>query len=486
MAQEAINPTLRLYQDKFNEEGYSHVNHLSRGLLTNSELLSPVVTHLYYKMGSQNFPLSFLTEGMKRTRSIKSVDLSYQTPIMGRPKTDSTIATNLYAASDKPGIAGSSFEIPFSEKWFKPNQILYSPNKDIQVQVKSAPKQQGNMYFYTVTLIASTKAAFCPPSLLAGGIKWAGGIVKVGIANSVGTEHRSQSPGKMTNQLSVVRDTFQIRGNVENKIMVVEIPTEDGGTMKYWSEFEYYLKNLEWKEVCEDDLWYSLYNKTEDGEIITVDELAGGEFTPSGAGVLQQIPNRDTYSKLTTNKLTQVIRNAFFNASEGANKSIEVFTGTGGLEEADRAMKDGAKGFTLVDSKVVTGQNFDMVFGAYFKTFRHVDGHTVTFRHLPLMDRGRIAKISGNHPTTGLPLESYNMYFLDMSTYDGEANMQYVSEQGREQIDFVVAGAKVPNGYDQTVFRATSRDGSTIETMKTQGISIKRPTNCFRLECVLN
>lgn len=485
MAQDAINSTLRLYADKYNDEGYSHVNHLSKGLLTQSEMLSPVVTHLYYKQGSQNFPLSFLTEGMGKIKSISSADLSYQTPIMGRPKTDSTITTSLYASTDKPGLGGTDFIIPFADKWFKENQILYSPVKEVQVHVKEVKKVTNTQYNCRVTLVTSSKANFCPPSLLAAGVKWAGGIVKVGIANSVGTEHRSQTPGKMTNQLSVVRDTFKIRGNVENKIMVVEIPTENGN-IKYWSEFEYYLKNLEWKEVCEDDLWYSIYNKSEEGEILTVDEAAGGEVTPSGAGVLQQISNEDTYANMTTEKLTQIIRNAFFNASEGANKKIEVFTGTGGLEEVDKAMKEGAKNFTLVDSKFVEGSKFDMIYGAYFKAFRHVDGHVVTFRHLPLMDRGRIAKISDPHPITGLPMESYNMYFLDMTTYDGEDNIQYVSEKGREQVDFIVAGAKVPNGYSETVYRATSRDGSSIETMKSQGVTIKRPTNCFKAFCTLN
>lgn len=482
---EAINEVLRLYEDKYNSDGYSSINHLSRGLLTESKLLSPAVTHLYYKNGSVKFPLSFLTEGMGNFTSIDSADVSYKTPVMGRIKRTSMVGTSIYATSDKPGINGTEFEIPFVDKWFKVNQVLYANQGKTQVHVKRDPRKEGNLYYYPVTLITSRKSDFCSPTFLASGVKWAGGIVKVGIQNSRGTEHRSQSPGMMTNQLSIVRDTFKIKGNVENKIMVVEIPTHEG-IKKYWSEFEYYLKNLEWKETCEDDLWYSKYNKTEDGEIITVDELAGDEVTPSGAGLIEQIPNEDTYSIMTTEKLTSIARNAFYNSSDSEIKNIEVFTGLGGLEEVDRAMKEGAQNFTLVDSKIVSGSGYDMVYGAYFKSFRHVDGHTLTFRHLPLLDKGRIAEISQKHPITGLPMESYSLYFVDMSVYEGEANVMYVSEDGRENIEFVVPGAKVPKGYDETVFRATATDGSSIETMKSQGVAVKRPTNCFKVYCEMS
>jgi hypothetical protein len=479
---EAINDVLRLYEDKFNSDGYSSINHLSKGFLTESQLLSPAVTHLYYKNGSTKFPLSFLTEGMGNFTSISSADISYKTPIMGRIKRTSLIGSSIYAATDKPGINGTEFEIPFADKWFKANQTLYGNQGKTQVHVKRDPVKRGNLYYYSVTLVTSRKSDYCSPSFLASGTKWAGGIVKVGIQNSRGTEHRSQSPGMMTNQLSVVRDTFKIKGNIENKIMVIEIPTHEG-IKKYWSEFEYYLKNLEWKESCEDDLWYSKYNKTEDGEIITVDELAGDEVVPSGAGLIEQIPNEDSYSSMTTEKLTSIARNAFYNSSDSEMKNIEVFTGLGGLEEVDKAMKEGARNFTLVDSKFVQGNGDNMVYGAYFKSYKHVDGHMLTFRHLPLLDKGRVAEISDVHPDTGLPLESYSMYFVDMSTYEGESNVMYVSEDGRENIEFVVPGAKVPKGYDETVFRATATDGSSIETMKSQGIAVKRPTNCFKVYC---
>jgi hypothetical protein len=98
------------------------------------------------------------------------------------------------------------------------------------------------------------------------------------------------------------------------------------------------------------------------------------------------------------------------------------------------------------------------------------------------MDNGIMADVSELHPIDGLPLESYNMYCIDNSTYDGEKNIQYVSESGREEVNKVVAGmAALPEGYNETLYISSDIDASSIEWMKTQGIAIKKPTNCFKL-----
>lgn len=483
---DAINSKLRLYQDTYNDEGYSSVTHMSKALLSQSEMLSPIVTHLYYTSeawGSRNFPITFLTEGMGNAKSIKSID--YRQPVMGKPKKISTIGAKSYTnATDTPGKGFAPFEIKFVDRFFYKSLQIMSPDKTVQARILSEPRREGKYWVYTCRLVTANVDAFCPVQYLESGTRWARLIPKVGIERSKGVEHRSYAPGMMTNQLSLVRDTYKIAGNVENKVMVVEIKTE-GKTHKFWTEWELYQRQLEWKEKCESDLWYSLYNKDENGEIHDRDEDSG-EVVPSGSGILEQIPNEDTYSYLTTDKLTQIIRDIFFGTSDATKRQVDVFTGTGGLEEADNSMKNAAKGFTLVDSKIVSGEGHDLVYGAYFKTFRHVDGHTVTFRYLPMMDTGVAAEASEKHPESGLPLESYNMYFIDTSTYDGESNLQYVSEKGRENIEFIVPGATVPKGYAEINYRASDVDASSVQWMKSQGVIIRRPTNCFKLFNILN
>jgi hypothetical protein len=191
---------------------------------------------------------------------------------------------------------------------------------------------------------------------------------------------------------------------------------------------------------------------------------------------------------LTANKLKSVVRDALYGASDAQDMNITLFTGIGGMEEFDSAMKNelaaGAYIKNTDPGSFVSGSSSALVMGGFFTSYKHIDGHTITVRHLPLLDHGARALNSDRHPVTGLPMESYRMIFLDMSTYDGEKNVQYISRKGRELVRWAVAGASVPPGFAGNATRATDVDGSSVHFMKECGIAIRRATNCLHLECV--
>lgn len=483
-----LNPKLRLYSDTYNDKGYSSVTHLSNALQTQSEILSPIVTHLFGSdatFGSKNFPLTFLTEGMKNTNVKALGTTEYKYPVIGRPKKTSMIGKNPYVTGDKPGVGRGKFTIYFADRWFHKSLVIMAPS-GITARIQEDPIEENGLFKYRCQLMNPNPLASVPLTDFTVGKLWGRVISKVGIEDSRGVESRSYNPSMATNQLSIVRDTYRMKGNIANKVMVIEI-VADGKTYKYWVEWELYLRMLEWREKCETDLWYSEYNKGDDGVVHLTDEDSGS-IVISGAGVIQQIPNQDSYSFMTESKIKQIITDTFYNANDAQAVNVEVFTGLGGLDEVDKALKNSSKAFTLVDSKQVNGpaNSNDMIFGSYFSKYRHVDGHMVTFRHLPICDTGVRANVSDRHPISGKPLESYSMYILDMSTYDGQNNIQYVTEKGRESIEFAVAGVTVPPGYPETRYRATDRDSCSVEWMKAQGIQIKRPTNCNKIYCSLS
>lgn len=476
------NPILELYPATFNDKEFSSANHLSKALLTESEWLSPVVTHAFgtsAEFGKRNFPLSFVTEGMGNVNSISSTDLSYKLAVIGKPKKTSEVAVSAASAGETPGRGHTKVSVVFKDRQFFKSLSIYSPSR-IECRVQSNPEQVQDGWRYEIVIMKASSQAYIPVSDLQSGAVWVRGISKVGKERSRGVESRSYTPYTTTNQLSIVRHSYNIAGNVQNKVMVLSIKA-NGQTFKFWTQWELFLKQLEWKEQCESDLWYSEYNKDENGVIHNIDEDSG-EVVPSGAGMLQQIPNEDQYSILTVNKLESLITDIFFNASDADIVNVEIYTGTGGLREASRAMEKASTAFTLVDTNFVK-KNSDgfLTYGAYFNTYKHRDGHTVTFKKLPLMDRGIMADISAPHPNDGLPLESYNMYCVDNSTYEGMRNLQYVSEKGRENIEFVVAGASTPKGYGESVFRASDIDACSVQWMKSQGIQVMKPTNCFKM-----
>jgi len=488
----AFNQDLQLYTAQFNDKEFTAENHLARAFLSHSEWLSQASTFLYGD-GSQSyssyaFPMLWLTEGLGRVAKsvqIGSADLSYKWPVLGRPKKTSTISRSLYSSTDTPGKGFQEFIVPFKDRWFFKSQTVYTPSK-IEVRVQGDPKPNDGEFLYRFKIITNNPNTYVPYKDIVAGVKWAQGIAKVSKNRSRGVEHRSYTPYALQNQLSVVRDTYNIVGNMGNKVMVYNIKA-DGRTFQFWSQWEMYLSDIQLREKLEHDLWHSQYNKDADG-VIHNDDEDSGEVVTSGAGLLQQIDNVDTYVKMTTKKIETIVNDLVFNASGAQKVTIEIFTGTGGMNEVSRAMEDKIKSFTLVEQKIMQkqGDGKYMLNGPFFSSYVTREGHKVNFRYHPMFDRGPMAEISGEHPIEGYPIESYNMYAVDMSIYEGEPNVQYVSEKGREEIKKVVQGmARIP-GIDDSMFAASDIDASSIERMKTQGIVIKRPTNCLKVFNTIN
>ena len=215
-----------------------------------------------------------------------------------------------------------------------------------------------------------------------------------------------------------------------------------------------------------------------------------GKPIPIGSGLLEQIPNYDTYSVLTANKIKNVVGDVFYGATDSQKMNVVLFTGTGGMREFDEAMKaelDAKTYIRDIGGKFVTGSGREMALGGFFVTYHHVDGHSVTVRHVPLFDHGVRALKSPKHPKSGLPLESYRFVFVDMSMYEGIPNVLQVSQKGRQMVRAVVPGvAPLPMNFqgNGTPFVATDKDAVSVHFMTASGIMIRRATNCMNLECV--
>lgn len=468
---------LRLYQDTFNAEGMTDENSLANALLTEPDKLSPVLTHLAGRE-DKRFPLSFLTEGLNNVKYINDVEYDY--PVMGRLN-KSVIASALVG----DGASHSRFKVTFAEKWFVKQYIVESP-AGIQMRVMEDPIETQGGWQYTMQLVTSDASDSVSAADVVGK-SFVQLFAPTAFSGSRGNESTWVAPSKMRNQISLIRKSYRYEGNMPDRVVNVEL-TVGGRTTKLWYDFEEYQHMLRWKEEAEYSLWYSKYNRDTNGVIHLKDD--NGKPIPLGAGVLEQIPNVDTYSELTATKLKNVVRDALYGASDAQQMNIVLFTGLGGLEEFDKAMKEevasGAYIKNTDPSSFITGSGSNLTLGGFFTSYKHIDGHVITVRHLPLFDHGARALNSDKHPVTGLPLESYRMVFLDMSSYDGEQNVAMVTRKGRELVRWAVAGASVPPGFAGNALRANDVDGASVHFMKESGISIRRATNCLHLECVIS
>ena len=493
-----------LTHESYEGRGFTSENSLARMRLTKPDTINPAITFL---MGREDkrFPLTFLTEGQKGGRKeIALNSIEYKFPVMGRLRnTDMLVRAEGFTTGDTNiGKKGAPIYLIFKTDWMKMHHTVFSPN-GTRIRLQGKGEKVADGWSYKATLIWRNENEVVPEAELQLGVKWsmtAG--ANVAQSDSKGNESNTQAPGELKNQISIMRKSYICAGNVANRTVEFQFNTKKGKT-SYWMPFEEYQHEIQFKQACEENLWWSKYNRDKFGNITTIDDETGLPI-PMGAGIDDQIPNKDTYGELTAKKLSRTISDIMYGATDTEAMDIVLFTGIGGMEEFDEAIKRSIRGNSNsawtnllsgdAASKFIGGAGRNLSFGAYFSQYQHVDGHVVTVKHLPMLDYGSRAENSPTHPISGKPLSSYEMYFLDMSTYDGMKNIKMVHEKGRSLIRGVEQGMAPlygksygdykGNGLDLTL--ATDQDRTSVHMMKTLGVSIFRNNHCFKLSCDLS
>lgn len=483
-----------VHLEQFDDKGYTNNISLTQARMTNPDTLNPVITHLM-GLDEKKFPLLFLTEGQNGGIKYKEIqDIEFDWPVIGRQRNTDIVVGHDYTDGSKPGLGGSEIVVIMKTAWFKNQHTIVTPGGK-KIRVNDKPERVGNGFRYRFQLIRRSDNEYLPLTELTPGTTWGMSEgANVSESYSFGNESNKQMPGKIKNQLGILRKSYEVGGNVSNRTTLFQFPI-GGKLTNYWLPFEEYQHELQFKQAAEENLWYSTYNRDANGNITTIDPETQLPI-PMGAGVIEQIPNVETYGVLTSNTIKKVIREVCYGASDTKAMNIILFTGIGGKEEFSNALMKEANtnGWSVYQSALadtVKGSPRELVFGAYFTQFRHIDGHTVTVKHLPLLDFGVRAEISPKHPITGLPLTSYEMHFLDMSVYDGENNVQLVSQKGRNLIRGVEQGMTLIKGLAYGDYKgntmdinlATSQDKTSIHYLKTLGIAIRKNTYCFSLYC---
>lgn len=474
----AIEPRIYAKRTYYSDQQKTDVSTISAALMSQPEKLSPLLTFLGGKE-DQRFPLSMLTEGVGNVRSIEKLEFEYD--IMTRlRKTRPLAVTN---NGSNLGKGGAFFKLVFPDKWFIKDYILVSKS-GVQVRIMSEPVPNGSNYEYTVRLVTPDVNAIFPAADALAGSAFAQMFAPVGVDWSRGNASNWEAPARIRHKLTTVRKSYQMSGNAKHEVVEVGLPTSSGGTSKYWMDFEEWQYMLQWKEECEMYYWYGQQSYDENGVTRMVDE--NGQPVVIGPGLLEQIQNKETYSTLTTNKLKNVIRDVFYGMTDGQNKSITLYTGIGGAEEFDRAMKaelDASTYRQFNDGKFVSGSGRNLELTGFFTTYQHIDGHVVRVVKVPLFDHGAVAQASAKHPVSGLPLESYRMVFVDNSNYNGQPNLQMVSRKNREMLRWAVAGSTIPTGFSGNDLRASDIDGMSVHFLAVKGIVLKRFDTSIDMRC---
>lgn len=472
----------------FDGRGFTDSNSLAAARLTNPDTINPVITYMQGK-DSDRFPLTFLTEGQKggvRTEEIKNIE--YLWDIMGKRKRAVAVVATPYGSTDKPGLNGQEIQATFKIKWFNYQHTIVH-GTGARLRVKAQPTKVSNGWLYKFDYLTKDTTAYLDPTTLYVGQKWIQeGVGTVSNSLSFGNDSNIVTPGKAKNQISILRKSYHYAGNINEQY--VECKFNIGGRItSKWMEYEEWEKELEWKEAVEEHLWYSEYNRDSQGIVHLKDEETGQEI-PHGGGLINQIPNHDTYSFLTADKLDKTVLSVMYGRNDDkVAQTIVLYTGIGGAREFDRAIKQEVAGISqITGDKFVSGSGGNLKYGGYFSAYETKEGRQIIVKQLEILDKGSRAMVAPLHYETQLPMTSYNMYFVDQTTYDGVPNVRMVTQKGRGMIRGIEQGMTLIKGRDfgdysgNTVALSTSQDKTSIHYLCAKGVNINRNSHCFHLE----
>lgn len=476
-----------IIHDRFDSRGFTDQNSLSNALLTRPDVISSAITFLAGREESR-FPLTFMTEGQSgglvSTKEIN--DIQYEWGTMKRIRKGSAISSTPYVTGDKPGIGRTEFTMTMEDGWLIEGYLCVSPDGTV-ARAQSKTPVAGGKFEYKLKLMGAEYDEYVALDQLIPGTKWVmEGGAPVSESFSMGNKSNIVTPGKMKNQISILRKSYHLGGNVANKTVECQF-TVDGKQTNLWIDFERWQHQLNWRYECEEHYWWSKYNRDASGVIVDKDPDTGLPI-PMGAGIADQITNNDTYSFLTAKKLRNTVLDVTY-GSTGAPMDIVLYTGVGGAEEFHNAVKDEAMGFTqIMGDKFTKETGNGLQFGNYYRKYITPQGHVITVKTTHLFDYGSRAENAPKHPITGLPLTSYEMFFVDQSTYDGQRNVLMVTQKGRSFIEgiekgmaaiYTMNGMPSPNGN----YVSTEQDKSAVHYMSAKGVCIRKNTHCFRLSC---
>ena len=484
-----------LSQGKYEDRGYSNEESIAYLQLQKPVEINAFLTY-NYGMDDDRFPLSFMTEGQGTSGTVDIATVQWTWSTMGRMKfTD--FVTYFNTANTKPGLGGAEFEVHFSTHWFIEQYGLIAPDGKTQVRVQKDLGESAYGYGYILKLTSPNPNAFIDPEMLAKGKYWSMSAPTVSESYSKGNRSNSMGPGKMQSQLEFQRYSKEIAGNLANVITEYEFKTKSGGTSKLWINEEMRQFHLNMRVMNEERLWMAEYNRNANGEVLLKDR-DNGKPIPHTSGMLEicRESNYDTYGEyLPINKIKRTVGDVIDRDTDTGTMDIVLMGGKGFLEDFDESMKMDAKenGFlTPLGDKEIQGMGGNLEYGAYFRKYKTVDGHTITAKHCSFFDKGTIAEAAKQngmiHPRSGLPITSHQACFIDFSSYEGHRNVRMVRQKGQIYKAKVIEGmTDIPAcwGLPNTNHAATEVDMARYEVKSSLGLQVDNSNKMFLLKCVL-
>ena len=383
-----------------------------------------------------------------------------------------------------PGLNNTPIYLALEERYFGPGAILSFDDYNFQVRVTGLPYQDGSAWVYECYVVDGSQASYIPGEFLMPGRQ----VSRIGSAYEEYSDEADiinyQTPFKMRNHLQNLRLTYDITGDAYSTVLTIALTDPETGKKSYlWSDYQYWKALREWKKREETALLFAKSNRLADGTYIN--KGTNGRPVPTMSGLFEQISpaNIRYYTTLTAELFEDYLFDLCYNILGTNERRFVALTGEMGIREFDRILKEKVASFHLTDNIFVSGSGQNLTLGGQFTTYNMTNGITLSLKRCPMFDNMELFRQL--HPLTGKPLMSYTFLFVNISNFDGQANIVKVCRKGREFVQWYTGGSVAPNGYANSIntLRSNSRDGYQVHFLGEVGIMVRNPLSCGILYC---
>jgi len=488
---------------QYDSSTYHDENTLLNFKLMSAPNLNQAFTYLWGR-DSDKFPLLTMTEGQMSSiskRALSGADTQYKWKIMGREKLTSSVRRLITTpdTNGQVGANGATIIVEMNDNWFPYQYGALAPDGKSLIRIQSEGKPTGRGT-YTYTWVSQTGRGIDATNFAAG-IFWALAVATIPASKSDGTRDNKSSFNEASNQFGFHRFSQNIAGNIANKVLDIQFDVVDENgkksTTNKWIPYQMKKWEVQRKQLLEEDLWRSQYNRDKNGVIILKDP-SNNEVIPRGAGILEQISaaGNDFYYSNFTRSLLDMIHD-HVNSNRIGDKVGEkiLYCGKGFCREFSKALERDAKFnnyFQALGEKVIKdGTDGYLSYGAYFNQYKLQDGTIFTIKPVNMFDWGSLAEMQkrNGNMIDGLPLDSYTAICLDHSMVSDNdlgdtRNIQLVYEEGREfQMGIYKGMSPLPAEWGASASNIISdtKDVASYEVICSQGINMLDPTTSFSM-----
>lgn len=496
MASNSYADPIQVGIEKYNSEGFLSENILTEnGLLKSDDMndMTQVLTYLNTHIMMYS-PFMWLNGGQGGYDSTElEGDGQYYWQVMGEVKEHDTIVGSPYSTGDKPGYQISRFVVYLSSGWMKEGWLIKFRD-GYMARIFSATENVSKGYWEYVLEPYNTVDPddYCNLDNLEYGEMVQESIYPVAKMLDVGTETNSQIPAKRTNQISKVRFSHRITGNISNKqVQWFTFPESRGGDgkTKNWVDYDWWVNQYKNEKKLERFLFEeSIYNRDSNGRIYLKDHRAGNNPIMTGASVKQQIMAEGNYASYADSFTTDFWERTVGDMTYGKPDTID-FIGWAGTEYmndfGDAIAREAAnKGYVeaIGDqrvSKTSDGLNYSNM---KFKQYTTKKGDRITYIYLPFLDDPGVSN-QVRHPRTGKPVSSHSCYYVAQGmTEDGKPAVKMIAEKGEAKVQGIYRGlTNIPKAWGDISSRgdmsmidlATERNEASIHERRSVGVQLR-------------